>query len=1068
MQNKGFVKFFAIALGLICLFYLSFSFVARYQTSKYEKMATTADGQLDQELYNRYIDSISNEIVWRTPLINFFGEKMNIDWMLNTGYTYKQVLEREISLGLDLKGGMNVILEVSIPEILKALSNNNPDPTFNQAIEIARERQQTSQKEFLTLFEQAYSELDKDARLSAIFSTFELKDKIALSDNNAKVMDVLKNEVKGAVSNSFNVLRSRIDRFGVVQPNIQLLDNGRILVELPGVKEKERVRKLLQGTANLEFFETFDLPEIYQNLITANTIIRNLQSAKEDAASASSEEISEVEITEEVVIEKEDASTGIDDLLAESTSETLSETTDTQDFEKWKRENPLFSILQISQSSGPVVGMALASDTAAINQYFALKQVREVLPRDLRLKWTVKPVEREITRNGVKTKRDFFELIAIKVTGRDGKAPLEGNVITDARADFGQNSANAEVSMTMDADGAKTWARLTKDNIGKSIAIVLDGYVYSFPKVNTEITGGRSQITGTFTLEEAKDLANVLKSGTMPAPAYIVQEDVVGPSLGQEAIDSGLMSFIIAFIIVLLYMIFYYGVKPGLIADFALVCNLFFLIGILVAWRATLTLPGIAGIMLTMGMAIDSNVLIYERIREELRAGKNIKKAVSDGFKNALSAIIDANITTLLIGIILAWFGTGPIRGFATTLIIGILTSIFTAVFVTRLLLEWLAEKDKLNTAQFTSALTKNWLQNVHFNFIGNRNKFYIVSIAIVLITTVSLATRGLNKGIDFTGGRNYIVRFDQPVNTQQVQEMLKGAFDGETMAVTTIGSNDQIRISTNFGINSRSENIDDEIEARLFSGLQPLFGEGVTGEMFTKGFTVDMFGNPQLSSDKNVSTFGIQSSMKVGPTIADDIRTSAYWAILFSIIGIGLYILIRFRNVSFSTGAIASLAHDAIFVFGAYSLLYSIMPFSMEIDQQFIAAILTVIGYSINDTVVIFDRIREIAGLYPKRDKKEVINEALNVTLSRTFSTTFSTMLVLIIIFIFGGDVIRGFAFALLIGIAIGPYSTLFIAAPLAYDIQNIKNRKTEILIVALMLLIIVSLLLGMFMFAL
>ena len=1039
MQNKGFVKFFAIALALICVFYLSFSFVARYQTSKYEKMATATDGQFNQEQFNRYIDSISNEIVWRTPLINFLGEKLDVAWMLRTGYTYKQVMEREISLGLDLKGGMNVTLEISIPEILKALSNHNPDPTFNKAIEVAREQQQSSQKDFLTLFEQAYLELDNGARLSAIFSTFELKEKITPSSTNKEVMSVLRNEVAGAVSNSFNVLRSRIDRFGVVQPNIQRLENGRILVELPGVKEKERVRRLLQGTANLEFFETYDLPEIYQNIISANTIIRNLQSTKDDVPAVTSEEVTEVvEVTEELVIEQE-SSTGIDDLLSESTSETSLETADTQDFERWKRENPLFAVLQISQTPGPVVGRALASDTATVNQYFAMRQVREVLPRDLRLKWTVKPIELEMA-NG--TKRNFFELIAIRVTSRDGKAPLEGNVITDARDDFSQYGGS-EVSMVMSAEGANIWARLTKDNIGKSIAIVLDGYVYSFPRVNSEITGGRSQITGNFTPEEAKDLANVLKSGTMPAPAYIVQEDVVGPSLGQEAIDSGLMSFIIAFIIVLLYMIFYYGWKPGLVADFALVCNLFFLMGILVAWRATLTLPGIAGIMLTMAMAIDANVLIYERIREELKAGKNIKKAVSDGFKNAFSAILDANITSLLIGIILAWFGTGPVKGFATTLIIGVLTSIFTAVFVTRLILEWLAEKDRLSTTQFTSAFTKNWFQNININFIGNRNKAYIVSGAIVLISVVSLATRGLNQGIDFTGGRNYIVRFDKPVNTQEVQELLKGAFDGETMAVTTIGTSDQVRISTNFGIESQSENIDDEIEARLFSGLQPLLGAGVTEEMFTSGFTVDAAGTPQLSSDKNVSTFGIQSSQKVGPTIADDIKTSAFWAILFSIIGIGLYILIRFRNISFSVGAIASLAHDAIFVFGAYSLLYSIMPFSLEIDQQFIAAILTVVGYSINDTVVVFDRIREIVGLYPKRDKKEVINEALNATLSRTFSTTFSTLLVLAVIFIFGGDVIRGFAFALLIGVAVGPYSTLFVAAPIAYDIQNRKSKK-------------------------
>ncbi len=1021
MQNKGFIKFFAIALGLICLFYLSFSFAARYQTNKAEKISTI-DGQLDQEKYNKYIDSISSEKVW-------------------LGYTYKECTEREVSLGLDLKGGMNVTLEISVADILKALSNNNPDPTFNKAIELAKEHQQTSQKDFLTLFEQAYLELDNGARLSVIFSTFELKDKIALNSTNAQVMEVLKNEVSGAINNSFNVLRSRIDRFGVVQPNIQRLENsGRILVELPGVKEKERVRKLLQGTANLEFFETFDYSEIAQGIQAANAVLRELQLSKEDKKTAETTTAAVQETEASAVAKDTTKASGVDELLS-ATQEKTSESGATveQDLLTDQKNNPL-SILNVGQGGGPVVGYALPVDTALINQYFAMKQVKEVLPRNLHLKWTVKPVEMQAPNAA---KRSYFQLIAIKVTSRDGKAPLEGNVITDARDDFSQHSASAEVSMTMNAEGAKVWERLTGENKGKCIAIVLDGYVYSFPRVNDAISGGRSQITGDFTPEEAKDLANVLKSGTMPAPAKIVQEDIVGPSLGQEAIDSGLMSFIIAFIMVMVYMIFYYGAKPGIIADFALLCNLFFLVGILVAWRATLTLPGIAGIVLTMGMAIDSNVLIYERIREELKAGKNIKKAVTDGFGNAISAILDSNITTLLTGIILAWFGTGPIQGFATTLIIGILTSVFTAVFVTRIILEWLANNDKLTTTPFTSAFTKNWFQNVHYNFMGSRKKMYVVSILFVLIAVGSLVTRGLNQGIDFTGGRNYIVRFDQPVSTEDVQDKLKVSFDGETMAVTTIGSNDQVRISTNYGIDNNSENIDDEIEARLYDGLKSLLKNDVTEEMFTKGYVVDASGNAELSADKTVSTLGIQSSQKVGPTIADDIKTSAFWAVLFSLVGIGLYILVRFRDISFSVGAIASLAHDTIFILGAYSLFYSIMPFSLEIDQQFIAAVLTVIGYSINDTVVVFDRIREITGIYPKRDRMEVVNESLNVTLSRTFSTTFSTLLVLIIIFIFGGDVIRGFIFALLIGIAVGAYSTLFIAAPIAYDIQRRKIEK-------------------------
>lgn len=1023
MQNRGFVQFFAISLALICLFYLSFSFATSYHSNKAEKYALEANGEINPEKYNKYLDSISLEKVWM-------------------GYTYKECLESEVSLGLDLKGGMNVILEVSVPDILKSLSNNSTDPVFTKALELASERQQKSQKDFLTLFEEAFLEQDKNARLSVIFSTFELKEKITLNSTNAEVISVLRNEISGAIDNSFNVLRSRIDRFGVVQPNIQRLeDMGRILIELPGVKEKERVRKLLQGTANLEFFETYDLPEIYQNMITANSVVRNTLSVKEEV-----DQTIESKIVQEVQAEKTTDTTEIKDLLSESVVADATQKDQNKELENWKKNNPLFSVLRIAQSSGPVVGYALASDTAKVNQYFSMKQVKEVLPRDLRLKWGVKGVAQETLTGDKKDKQLLFELVAIRVTNRDGKAPLEGNVITDARADFGQQGgSNAEVSMTMNAEGAKTWARLTKENIGKSIAIVLDDYVYSFPRVNTEITGGRSQITGNFSPEEAKDLANVLKSGTMPAPARIVQEDVVGPSLGQEAIDSGLISFIIAFVIVMLYMIFYYGLIPGLIADFALITNLFFLIGILVAWRATLTLPGIAGIVLTLGMAVDSNVLIYERIREEIKAGKNVKKGVVDGFNNAISAILDSNITTLLTGIILAWFGTGPIRGFATTLIIGILTSVFTAVFVTRIVLEKMAEKEKMNNVSFTGKITKNWFQNMNFDFIGIRKKMYVISIAIVLITIGSLVTRGLNQGIDFSGGRNYVVRFENAVSPVDVQQALKGTFDGEVMNVTTIGGDNQVRISTNYKIEENSESVDDEIESLLYQALKPIYKNEITKEMFVKSFVVNETGNVEVSSDAKNSSFGIQSSQKVGPTIADDIKTSAFWAVLFSLIVIALYILFRFRDFSFSVGALASLAHDTIFVLGAYSLLYSIMPFSMEIDQHFIAAILTVIGYSINDTVVIFDRIRETRTLYPKRDNKEVINDSLNVTLSRTFSTTFSTLLVLIIIFIFGGDVIRGFIFALLIGILIGAYSTLFVATPIAYDLQERKKKKLE-----------------------
>ncbi|MBR6309954.1 MAG: protein translocase subunit SecDF [Paludibacteraceae bacterium] len=1016
MQNKGFVKFFAIMLALICVYYLSFSFATRYQMNKAEKLATDANNVVNTEVYNQYLDSIATEKIW-------------------LGNTYKECQEREIALGLDLKGGMNVILEISIPDVLKALSNNNTDANFNKAIEMAKVRQQeqNTQKDFLTLFEEAYKELDPNAQLAAIFSTYELKERIPTSASNNEVMNVLRDEVNSAMDNSFNVLRQRIDRFGVVQPNIQRLDMGRILVELPGIKEQERVRKLLQGTANLEFFETFEFSEIASSLTAANNIIRNLQNTDSEEVTVDSTATAEVvkdSISEDI---KNDL---LSDLNAQSATAKDSLANADEERAKWEKENPLFSLLIPSQyGAGPVMGYALARDTSKINAMLAMKQVKEILPRNLSPKWSVKAFDE---------KGLYFELIAIKITNRDGKAPLDGSVITDAKSDNSQYSAsNYEVSMTMDVEGSKTWARMTKENIGRSIAIVLDGYVYSFPRVNGEITGGRSSITGNFTPEEAKDLANVLKSGTMPAPMHIVQEDIVGPSLGQEAINSGLISFIIAFCIVLLYMIFYYGLVPGLVADFALITNLFFLVGILVAWRATLTLPGIAGIVLTMGMAVDSNVLIYERIRENLRAGLNVRKAVSEGFSSALSAILDSNITTLLTGIILAYFGTGPIRGFATTLIIGILTSVFTAVFVTRLILGWLSEKGKLDNTFFISNITKNWFQNVHFDFIGARKKFYILSGILMVVIIVSLCTRGMSLGIDFSGGRNYIVRFEEKVSTEDVQKALYAGF-GENMMVTTIGAENQIRISTNYKIDDNSENLSDEIESLLYESLKGFYKHDITKEMFCKGFVVDN-GAAQLSVDKE-SSFGIQTSQKVGATIANDIKISAIWSVLFSLIVIALYILWRFRNISFSIGAICALVHDTMIILGIYSLLYSIVPFSLEVDQQFIAAVLTIIGYSINDTVVVFDRVREIIGLYPKRDRAQVTNEAINLTLNRTFNTSITTALVLLIIFFFGGEVIRGFVFALLCGVIAGTYSTLFVAVPISFDIFKKLNKNKEI----------------------
>ena len=1007
MQNKGFVRLLAVALMLICLFYLSFSVV----TNNYDKKAKAYANGDDQEYYN-FMDSVGGEKVW-------------------LGYTLRECREKEIGLGLDLKGGMNVQLEVSVADVLRALSDYNTNENFNEALQLSRQRQAKSGENFLKIFQEEFEKLDPNARLAGIFSTYDLKDRISSSATNDEVVKVLQEEVNSAIDNSFNVLRSRIDRFGVVQPNIQRLDvEGRILVELPGVKEPERVRKLLQGSANLEFWETYKYAEVAPYLEQANAVIRDMNRATEEA-NATTEVVEEVK-AEEVVAEVAETTDSVADLAAELTAET--EATEV-DREEMRREYPLFSVLQPMQNAGPVVGLALASDTAEVNSMLAMKQVAELFPRELRFVWTVKPMDPE-------AKQPVYELIAIKVTNRDGRAPLEGDVVTDARADFDQYSAGATVSMKMNAEGSKTWARLTKENIGREVAIVLDGYAYSFPTVNTEITGGSSQITGNFTTEEAKDLANVLKSGKMPAPARIIQEDVVGPSLGEEAIQSGLMSFVIAFVLVLLYMIFYYGMIPGLIADAMLLINIVFLFGILASFRAVLTLPGIAGIIFTLGTAVDANVLIYERIREELKGGKNLKKAIADGYSNAFSAIADANITTLITGIILVYFGTGPIKGFATTLIIGIITSFFTAVFLSRLVYDRIANREKELKLEFTTAITKNWFQNLSISFIEKRKIGYIISGVVIAIAVLSLGFRGLKQGIDFSGGRNYVVRFEQPVNTDDVRETLSNVFVDAQTSVITMGDNNQVRISTNYGNESIDENIDAQIENMLYTSLKPMMNENVTEEMFVERYVVEE-GAYRASTLDDSTTFGIQSSQKVGPTVADDIKTSAIWSILFALIAIALYILIRFRNIAFSAGAVVGLVHDVLFILGIYSIFYSIMPFSLEIDQSFIAAILTVIGYSINDTVVVFDRIRENVGLYPKRALNELINMSVNSTLSRTFSTSFSTALPLLAMFIFGGETIRGFVFAILLGVIVGTYSTIFIASPIAYDIQQKQAKK-------------------------
>ena len=1007
MQNKGLVITLAVCLALVSAFYLSFSVVTNHYDNKAAEYAQGDDAKEYQ-----YLDSIAGEKVW-------------------FGYTLKECREKEINLGLDLKGGMNVTMEVSVPEIIRALSGYNTTENFNNAIALAQEKQKSSGADFLTLFFESFYEIDPNAQLASVFSTFELREKVSLNSTNQEVESVVREEVQGAIDNSFNVLRTRIDRFGVVQPNIQKLSQtGRILIELPGIKEPERVRKLLQGSANLEFWETYDLAEILPQLSQINN---------EFAAQNASTEAAQTEaapVKEEAKAEADDLDALVEDLAADSLAQ--AEADQEAAYEEYKKANPLFAQLQPSVSpagqpyQGPVVGTAHYTDTAKVMAMLNSQVAKSLLPRELRLCWTVKAIDEA---------EAYYQLVALK-SQTSGRPSLEGDVITDARADFGQTSAYANVSMTMNAEGARDWQRITRDNIGKSIAIVLDGYVYSFPTVQNEIAGGSSQITGNFTVEEAKDLANTLNSGKMPAPARIIQEDVVGPSLGQEAIHDGLWSFVIGFILILVYMVLYYGLTAGLIADFALLCNVFLLAGILSSFSAVLTLPGIAGIVLTMGMAVDANVLIYERIREERRAGKNLRKAIEDGFSNAISAIIDSNVTSFLTGAILAIFGTGPIKGFAVTYMIGIISSFLTAVFVCRLLLEAYAKKENAKELNFTTKLMQNFLQNTKANFIGARKVTYIVSGVLVLVGILGVNPHimgKLNLGIDFSGGRNYIIRFAEPVNTQEVNDALDNVFmdaktqagDEETFAlnVITIGNANQVRISTNYRINDNSETLDDEIEALLFAGCQQFLPEGIT---------LDEFKSTEINPE-----IGIMQSQKVGPAIADDITQSAVWAVLAALVGIFLYVLVRFRNFAFSVGALTGLAHNTLIVLGAYALLWKVMPFSMEIDQAFIAAILTVIGYSINDTVVIFDRVREYTGLCPKRDRKQNINDALNHTLSRTFSTSMSTLVVLIAIFCFGGETIRGFVFALLIGVVVGTYSSLCVATPLAYDIQEAMERR-------------------------
>ncbi len=993
MQNKGFVKLFALLLTLVCVFYLSFSFVTRHYTNKAKEFAK-GDVKIEQD----YLDSLANEKVW-------LGN-----------YTLKQCREMEISLGLDLKGGMNVILEVSVPDVIKALADNKQDEAFNQALANASKQAITSQEDIISLFVKEYRKLAPGATLAELFATQQLKDRVNQKTSDAEVEKVIREEVKIAIDNSYNVLRTRIDRFGVVQPNIQSLEDkmGRIMVELPGIKEPERVRKLLQGSANLEFWETYNAKEVAPYLQAADVKLRGLLA-------------SETEVEDTVATESE-ATPAVQPAMntADSLAAALKGEAQTQsiDLAQIKKEHPLLAILQVnSGAQGPVVGYANYKDTAEINRYLSMREVQAELPKDLRLKWGVSPFEYD-------PKKQTFELYAIRSTERSGRAPLEGDVITNARDEFDQYSKPA-VSMSMNTDGARRWAQLTKQNIGKSIAIVLDGYVYSAPNVNQEITGGNSQITGHFTPEEAKDLANVLKSGKMPAPARIVQEDIVGPSLGQASINAGIFSFVVALVLLMVYMCVMYGFIPGMIANGALVLNLFFTLGILSSFQAALTMSGIAGMVLSLGMAVDANVLIYERTKEELRAGKGVRKALADGYSNAFSAIFDSNLTSIITGIILFNFGTGPIRGFATTLIIGILISFFTAVFMTRLVYEHFMNKNKWGNLTFDSKLSRNMLTDVKFDFIGRNKTWFTATVATLLIAVGSLAFRGLSQSIDFTGGRNFKVQFEQPVEPEEVRSLIANKFGDANVSVIAIGTDKKtVRISTNYRIDEEGNNVDSEIEAFLYEALKPVLTQNITLETFI---------------DRENHTGGsIISSQKVGPSIADDIKTSAMWSVVLALIAIGLYILIRFRNIAYSVGSVIALTTDTLLILGVYSLCWGWMPFSLEIDQTFIGAILTAIGYSINDKVVIFDRVREFFGLYPKRDKKQLFNDSLNTTLSRTINTSFSTLIVLLCIFVLGGDSIRSFAFAMILGVVVGTLSSLFVASPIAYIMMN-KDKQGE-----------------------
>ena len=993
MQNKGIVKFIAAALVLVCVFYLSFSVVTHHYQSKAADMG--------EEAGQEYLDSIMNEKVY-----------LGI-------YSFKQCREMEIGLGLDLKGGMNVILEVSVPDVVAVLADYKKDAAFVKSMEEAKKEEETSQSDFISLFIKYYKKNAPGHRLAEIFATQQMKGKVSTQSTDSEVENALRAEVQSAVDNSFNVVRNRIDKFGVVQPNIQKLEgrDGRIMVEMPGIKEPERVRKLLQGSANLEFWETYNSQEIIPALAQLNQKYAALDTEVDTAA---------VETTDSVVVETVKAVVPKEGLAAAiaAKKDAKDNTSAGKDEELIKKQNPLFSVFQpVQGQSLSLLGYALARDTAAVNKVIYSDVARQVIPADCKLLWSAKPSD-------ISTKADVYELHAIKVTEPSGRAPLEGDVITTAKDEFDQ-MGHPCVSMQMNSDGARRWAQLTKMNIGRAVAIVLDGSVYSAPRVNGEIAGGNSQITGNFTIEDTKDLANTLNSGKMPAPTRIVQEEVVGPSLGAQSIKQGFYSFILAFVLLAIFMVVLYNVVPGLVADCALLLNLFFTLGILTSFQAALTMPGIAGIVLTLGMAVDANVLIYERTKEELRAGLNVKEALKKGYSNAFSAIFDSNLTSILTGIILYVFGTGPIRGFATTLIIGICCSFFTAVYLTRIVYENRMKKDKWLNLTFSTALSRNMMQNTKFNFMGAYRKSFTVWGVAAVLFLVCLGVRGLSKSIDFTGGRNYVVTLDKEVAAEDVRNVLNNAFintmgenAGQPANTTVIALGTEgktVRVSTNWDIESNDPTVDDKAETILYNTMKE-------AGMITQS-NVEAFKNPDVRDGGSII-----SSTKVGPSVAKDITYGAIISVIFALVAIFIYILVRFHNVAFSVGSIVALFFDTLIVIGCYSALWGWVPMTLEIDQTFIGAILTVIGYSINDKVVVFDRVRENIQLFGKRDRQRLFNDSLNQTLARTINTSLTTLLVLLCIFFLGGDSIRSFSFAMILGVVFGTLSSIFVAAPIAY----------------------------------